>query len=88
MPAALHPTRAADVSDNSLLAQIGNTPLVFLERISAAVPGVKIFVKDESRNPGGSVKDRPALNMVLDGAEADSKGLRSGSYPDRSGGRV
>ncbi len=72
MPAALHPTRAADVSDNSLLAQIGNTPLVFLERISAAAPGVKIFVKDESRNPGGSVKDRPALNMVLDG---ERKGL-------------
>ncbi|HYI95232.1 MAG TPA: cysteine synthase family protein [Bryobacteraceae bacterium] len=72
MPAALHPSRAADVSANSLLAQIGNTPLVFLERISAATPGVEIFVKDESRNPGGSVKDRPALNMILDG---ERKGL-------------
>jgi cysteine synthase B len=72
MPAALHPTHAADVSGNSLLAQIGNTPLVFLERISAMTPGVEIFVKDESRNPGGSVKDRPALNMILDG---ERKGL-------------
>lgn len=60
-------TREASVSGHSLLAQIGNTPLVFLERISAEVPGVEIYVKDESRNPGGSVKDRPALNMVLDG---------------------
>ena len=67
MAAALPLTRVADVSGHSLLAQIGNTPLVFLEKISATVPGVEIYVKDESRNPGGSVKDRPALNMVLDG---------------------
>ena len=67
MAAALPMTRDADVSGHSLLAQIGNTPLVFLQRLSAAIPGVDIYVKDESRNPGGSVKDRPALNMVLDG---------------------
>ncbi len=67
MIAALPTTRVSGVSDHSLLAQIGNTPLVFLEKISAMVPGAEIFVKDESRNPGGSVKDRPALNMVLDG---------------------
>jgi S-sulfo-L-cysteine synthase (O-acetyl-L-serine-dependent) len=67
MAAALSMTRVADVSGHSLLAQIGNTPLVFLEKISAIIPGCEIFVKDESRNPGGSVKDRPALNMVLDG---------------------
>lgn len=67
MAAALPMTRDADVSGHSLLAQIGNTPLVLLPRLSAATPGVDIYVKDESRNPGGSVKDRPALNMVLDG---------------------
>ena len=67
MAAALPMTRDVDVSGHSLLAQIGNTPLVFLQRLSAATPGVDIYVKDESRNPGGSVKDRPALNMVLDG---------------------
>jgi cysteine synthase B len=72
MVAALPMTRVAGVSGHSLLAQIGNTPLIFLERISAAVPGIEIYVKDESRNPGGSVKDRPALNMVLDG---ERKGL-------------
>jgi S-sulfo-L-cysteine synthase (O-acetyl-L-serine-dependent) len=51
----------------SVLAQIGNTPLVRLERIAADIPGAEIFVKLEFANPGGSVKDRPALNMILDG---------------------
>jgi cysteine synthase B len=52
---------------HSLLGQIGNTPLLHIERLSASTPGVEIFAKDESRNPGGSVKDRPALNMILEG---------------------
>ncbi len=47
---------------------IGSTPLVYLNAISAGLPGV-IAVKLESRNPGGSVKDRIALGM-LDDAEA------------------
>jgi cysteine synthase B len=55
------------VPPGSLLDQIGNTPLVYLDRLSATTPGVEIYAKDESRNPGGSVKDRPALNMILDG---------------------
>src|ERR1043165_6604504 len=50
-----------------LLATIGNTPLVRLERIPQEFPGVEIFAKAEYFNPGGSVKDRAALNMVLDG---------------------
>ena len=50
-----------------LLATIGNTPLVRLERIQAEFPGVEILAKAEYFNPGGSVKDRAALNMVLDG---------------------
>ena len=50
-----------------LLATIGNTPLVRLERISAEFPGIEICAKAEYFNPGGSVKDRAALNMVLDG---------------------
>src|SRR5579864_8187705 len=51
----------------SLLATIGNTPLVRLEKVSRDYPGVEILGKAEFYNPGGSVKDRPALNMVLDG---------------------
>jgi cysteine synthase B len=51
----------------SLLATIGHTPLVRLEKVSGDYPGVEILGKAEFYNPGGSVKDRPALNMILDG---------------------
>ncbi|MCC6363515.1 MAG: cysteine synthase family protein [Bryobacterales bacterium] len=51
----------------SLLSAIGNTPLIKLERIAAGLPGVEIYGKAEFLNPGGSVKDRPALNMIVDG---------------------
>jgi S-sulfo-L-cysteine synthase (O-acetyl-L-serine-dependent) len=50
-----------------LLATIGNTPLLRLEKVSAEFPGIEICAKAEYFNPGGSVKDRAALNMVLDG---------------------
>ncbi len=45
---------------------IGNTPLVRLTRLEPH-PGVEIHAKLESRNPGGSVKDRAAAAMILDG---------------------
>src|SRR5437870_309081 len=50
-----------------LLAAIGNTPLIRLERIPAEFPGIEILGKAEYFNPGGSVKDRAARNMVLEG---------------------
>ena len=50
-----------------ILSYIGNTPLVRLARIGAEYRGIEIFGKAEYFNPGGSVKDRPALNMILDG---------------------
>jgi cysteine synthase B len=50
-----------------LLSTIGNTPLLRLDKIAAEFPGVEIFAKAEYFNPGGSVKDRAASNMVLDG---------------------
>ena len=43
---------------------IGNTPLLRLRRINP-YPGVTLLVKLEGNNPGGSVKDRPALNLIL-----------------------
>lgn len=46
-----------------LFELIGNTPLVELEVIPVN-PGVKIFCKMEGQNPGGSVKDRAAYNML------------------------
>jgi len=50
-----------------LLAQVGNTPLIRLDAVSGHVPdGVSVWGKAEWFNPGGSVKDRPALSMVLD----------------------
>src|SRR6185369_8267387 len=50
-----------------LLATIGNTPLIRLEKIPQEFPGIEICAKAEYFNPGGSVKDRAALAMVLDG---------------------
>jgi S-sulfo-L-cysteine synthase (O-acetyl-L-serine-dependent) len=50
-----------------LLDRIGNTPL--LEIRLAGRQGVQVFAKAEFFNPGGSVKDRPALNMILRGEE-------------------
>ena len=52
----------------ALESQIGNTPLLRLGRVTENLaPGVEILVKAEHLNPGGSVKDRPALAMILDG---------------------
>jgi len=50
-----------------LLATIGHTPLLRLEKIPREFPGIEIYAKAEYFNPGGSVKDRAARNMVLDG---------------------
>ncbi|MDT0552931.1 cysteine synthase CysM [Urechidicola vernalis] len=51
------------MKSNSLLDQIGNTPLVKLQNIIQK-KGVELWVKLEGNNPGGSVKDRAAFNMV------------------------
>jgi cysteine synthase B len=52
----------------SVLRLIGNTPLVEIQRVRDGVPaGVRLFGKLEGFNPGGSVKDRPALRMVQEG---------------------
>jgi cysteine synthase B len=61
----------------SVLDLIGNTPLLEISRITEGIPsGVKIYAKLEGFNPGGSVKDRPALKMIQDGLR--SKRLRPG----------
>src|SRR5215217_5111460 len=52
----MHPT---------ILATLGNTPLVRMRRLDADLPG-KVVVKLESRNPSGSVKDRIGLAMIED----------------------
>jgi cysteine synthase B len=64
----------ADVAENlkarasSLLENIGGTPLLAFARLARELPsGVKLYAKAEHLNPGGSVKDRPALSMILEG---------------------
>lgn len=52
----------------SIETSIGGTPLIQLRRLAAGLPdGVSVFAKAEQLNPGGSVKDRPALQMILSG---------------------
>jgi cysteine synthase B len=48
----------------SVARLVGQTPLVRLRRIGAELPGVRVYGKCEFANPGGSVKDRPALRMI------------------------
>ncbi len=52
----------------SILDTVGNTPMVELQRLHTH-PVVKIFAKLEGNNPGGSVKDRPALYMIRSAVE-------------------
>ena len=54
-------------SASSLLEKIGNTPLFRLERLVSELPGIELYGKAEFFNPGGSVKDRAGLNMILQG---------------------
>ena len=52
---------------STVLDMIGRTPLVRLRRFEAETPGVELYAKAEWQNPGGSVKDRAAARMILDG---------------------
>ena len=73
--APVAPTSAVQHA-TSLLAQIGNTPLIRLAKLDAELPGVEIYAKAEFFNPGGSVKDRAGLNMILDGERTGRLTLR------------
>jgi cysteine synthase B len=53
--------------ETSILDLIGNTPLVGFKCLRPASPSVRVLAKAEWYNPGGSVKDRAALAMVVDG---------------------
>ncbi len=65
------------VYGNSVLNQIGNTPLVEASHIISN-KNVRLFLKLEGNNPGGSVKDRPAFNMI---SEALKRGdIKKGGY--------
>jgi S-sulfo-L-cysteine synthase (O-acetyl-L-serine-dependent) len=57
-------------AQRSLLEQIGNTPLLHLANIGREFPNIDIYAKAEWFNPGGSVKDRPALSMIEAGFDS------------------
>jgi cysteine synthase B len=61
------PTVGKTSSGRSVLECIGNTPLLRLERIGREFPNIEFLAKAEWFNPGGSVKDRPALSMIQAG---------------------
>src|SRR2546429_583199 len=79
------------------LRAIGHTPLVPVDVFREELPDVEVFAKMECLNPGGSLKDRPVLRMVV-GALADRRlgsraatttplGLREAASRPRGSGR-
>ncbi len=80
------PTGARMVG-KSILQCIGNTPLIRLRNIGDIPDGVSIYAKAEWFNPGGSVKDRPALRIIEDG-EKSGKLKRGGAIIDSTSGNT
>lgn len=70
-----------------VLETIGNTPLLEVKGIDDLPPAVSIHAKLENFNPGGSVKDRPALQMILD-AEASGELTRNKVILDSTSGNT
>ncbi len=62
------------VLGSSLTERIGNTPLLRLEHLAAELDGVLVLAKAEWNNPGGSVKDRAASNIVAEAVRAGKLG--------------
>lgn len=69
------------------LRAIGHTPLVPVDLFREELPDVEVFAKMECLNPGGSLKDRPVLRMVL-GALADGRLRRGQTVLDSSSGNA
>jgi len=72
---------------DSVVDAVGNTPLVRLRNVARHVPDVEVWAKLELANPGGSVKDRPALRMMLD-ALADGRLTRDKTLIDSTSGNT
>jgi cysteine synthase B len=66
---------------------IGRTPLVRLEEFERETPGVELYAKAEWQNPGGSVKDRAAARMILDG-ETSGRLTRGKTILDATSGNT
>src|ERR671934_1585221 len=72
---------------SSVLDMIGRTPLVRLHQFERETPGVELYAKAEWQNPGGSVKDRAAAGMILEG-EASGKLVRGKTILDATSGNT
>src|SRR3981081_4148238 len=72
-------------NDPAVLSLIGNTPLVEITRLNVGC--CRLFVKLESQNPGGSIKDRIALSMIA-AAEADGRLKPGGTVVEATAGNT
>lgn len=72
---------------SSVVDLIGRTPLVRLHRFERETPGVELYAKAEWQNPGGSVKDRAAARMILEG-EASGALTRGRTILDATSGNT
>jgi len=69
----------------NLRERIGNTPLVRLERLAAGLDGVQVLAKAEWNNPGGSIKDRAASNIISEALDAGKLGQGKALLDSTSG---
>src|SRR5271168_536884 len=60
-------TGLGETLGRTMMERIGNTPLLRLDSLTRDLPGVALLGKAEWYNPGGSVKDRAAANIVAEG---------------------
>src|SRR6186713_2960905 len=60
-------TPGSSSTASSIVDLIGNTPMIRLSGFETGLRNVQLYAKAEWKNPGGSVKDRPAARMILDG---------------------
>lgn len=79
-------SRQAASSDTGALGLVGHTPLVMLQRIRPE-GGAAIWAKAEFLNPGGSVKDRPALSMI-EAAESEGKVSQGATVVEATSGNT
>ena len=80
-------TVAPRVMGETITQRIGNTPLLRIRLFEDECPDVAVFAKAEFLNPGGSVKDRPALRMIEDG-ERSGRLTRDRTIMDSTSGNT
>ncbi len=72
---------------DNILATIGNTPHIRMQRLFAQYPGAQVWIKSERSNPGGSIKDRIAQAMI-EAAEQSGALLPGGTIIEPTSGNT